>query len=373
MAESAEVHELPSNRLFATGLPRNEFPAQGMPARDAYELIHLGLMVDGQPSMNLASFVTTWMEPEAETLIHEASRKNHIDHEEYPVADLIEEVCVRMLADLFHAPDPTEAVGVATIGSSEAIMLGLLAHKFSWRNRREEAGLPDRQAQRRLRRRDPRRVGQVRQLLRRRDAQDPDAPRPLRDAPRRRRGRRSTRTPSPSARCSARPTSARTTRSRRSTTCSCGSRPRRAGTSPCTSTAPAAGSSPRSPIPTSSGTSASSRSRRSTRRATSTGSSTRASAGWCSATADKLPEDLVFSVNYLGGAQPTFTFNFSRGRAMIQAQFYNFLRLGRSGYKAHRRQHARPTPGTSTSELGGDRPLRDPEPGGWPSRSSPSG
>jgi glutamate decarboxylase len=46
----------------------------------------------------------------------------------------------------------------------------------------------------------------------------------------------------------------------------------------------------------------------------------------------KLPEDLVFSVNYLGGAQPTYTFNFSRGSAMIQAQAYNFLRLGRSGY-----------------------------------------
>ena len=43
-----------------------------------------------------------------------------------------------------------------------------------------------------------------------------------------------------------------------------------------------------------------------------------------------LPEELVFSVNYLGNAQPTFTFNFSRGSAMIQAQYYNFIRLGRS-------------------------------------------
>jgi glutamate decarboxylase len=46
----------------------------------------------------------------------------------------------------------------------------------------------------------------------------------------------------------------------------------------------------------------------------------------------KLPEELVFSVNYLGGAQPTYTFNFSRGSAMVQAQAYNFLRLGRQGY-----------------------------------------
>jgi glutamate decarboxylase len=47
----------------------------------------------------------------------------------------------------------------------------------------------------------------------------------------------------------------------------------------------------------------------------------------------KLPEELVFNVNYLGGAQPTFTFNFSRASAMIQAQYYNFIRLGRAGYR----------------------------------------
>ena len=134
--------DLPANRYFRDPLPRREFPKGGMPARDAYELIHLGLKVDGQPSMNLASFVTTWMEPEADALIMEARATNHIDHEEYPVAEHIEEICARMLADLWNAPDIDRSVGVATIGSSEAIMLGLLAHKFSWRNRRPEAGLP---------------------------------------------------------------------------------------------------------------------------------------------------------------------------------------------------------------------------------------
>ena len=133
--------DLPANRFFRNPLPRREFPATGMPARDAYELIHLGLKVDGQPSMNLASFVTTWMEPEADALVMEARRTNHIDHEEYPVAEHIEQICVRMLADLWHAPDIDRAVGVATIGSSEAIMLGLLAHKFTWRERRRAAGL----------------------------------------------------------------------------------------------------------------------------------------------------------------------------------------------------------------------------------------
>jgi glutamate decarboxylase len=137
-----EEELLPSSRFMTQGVPRHHFPDHGIPARDAYNLIRLGLKVDGQPSMNLASFVTTFMEPEAEQLIAEAIGTNHIDHEEYPVAEIVEHLCIEMLADLWHAPSVPDAVGVATIGSSEAIMLGLLAHKFSWRKRREAAGLP---------------------------------------------------------------------------------------------------------------------------------------------------------------------------------------------------------------------------------------
>ncbi|MGH8826016.1 MAG: pyridoxal-dependent decarboxylase, partial [Jiangellaceae bacterium] len=118
------------------------FPSDGMPPDEAYELLHTALMLDGRETLNLASFVTTWMEPQAETLIHDTLRKNHIDHEEYPAASLVEEGCVHMLGDLFNAPDPSKVVGVGTIGSSEAIMLGLLAHKRNWRNRRRTDGLP---------------------------------------------------------------------------------------------------------------------------------------------------------------------------------------------------------------------------------------
>jgi glutamate decarboxylase len=49
-------------------------------------------------------------------------------------------------------------------------------------------------------------------------------------------------------------------------------------------------------------------------------------------TAD-LPEDLIFRVNYLGGEMPTFALNFSRPGAQVAAQYYNFVRLGFSGYK----------------------------------------
>jgi glutamate decarboxylase len=49
---------------------------------------------------------------------------------------------------------------------------------------------------------------------------------------------------------------------------------------------------------------------------------------------DALPEDLVFRVNYLGGDMPTFALNFSRPGSQVVAQYYNFVRLGRQGYRA---------------------------------------
>jgi glutamate decarboxylase len=46
-----------------------------------------------------------------------------------------------------------------------------------------------------------------------------------------------------------------------------------------------------------------------------------------------LPEDLVFYENYLGKTDATFTLNFSTGSAMVLAQYYNLVRLGRDGYR----------------------------------------
>jgi glutamate decarboxylase len=46
-----------------------------------------------------------------------------------------------------------------------------------------------------------------------------------------------------------------------------------------------------------------------------------------------LPKELIFNVNYLGGEMPTFALNFSRPGAQVAAQYYNFLRLGFSGYR----------------------------------------
>lgn len=42
-------------------------------------------MLDGNPRLNLASFVTTWMEPECDKLIMDSINKNYVDMDEYPV------------------------------------------------------------------------------------------------------------------------------------------------------------------------------------------------------------------------------------------------------------------------------------------------
>jgi len=101
-------------------------------------LIAEDLTLEGNPQRNLATFVTTWMEPEAQRVIAENLHRNFIDHAEYPRTAEIEQRCIRMLADLFHAPG--ETTGARTQGSSEAIMLGALSLKWNWRKRREAAG-----------------------------------------------------------------------------------------------------------------------------------------------------------------------------------------------------------------------------------------
>ncbi|MGZ4934013.1 MAG: glutamate decarboxylase [Halobacteriota archaeon] len=129
-------------RYFCEPVPKYVMPEDGMPAQAAYQLIHDELNLDGNPALNLASFVTTWMEPEVNQLIAESLDKNYVDNDEYPQTTKIQERVVNMLARLFHAPEDCESVGTATIGSSEAIMLGLLAHKWDWRNRRRAEGKP---------------------------------------------------------------------------------------------------------------------------------------------------------------------------------------------------------------------------------------
>jgi glutamate decarboxylase len=126
------------NRFLTHEVPSEAFPEAGMSAEDAMRLVAEDLALEGQPIRNLATFVTTWMEPEAQRIIAGNLHRNFIDHAEYPRTAEIEQRCIRMLADLFNAPGPT--TGARTQGSSEAIMLGSLSLKWNWRRRRSAAG-----------------------------------------------------------------------------------------------------------------------------------------------------------------------------------------------------------------------------------------
>ncbi|BBZ26952.1 glutamate decarboxylase [Mycolicibacterium madagascariense] len=129
-----------TGRLFMAPIPRLRMPDESMDPQAAYRFIHDELMLDGSSRLNLATFVTTWMDPEAEKLMAETFDKNMIDKDEYPATAAIEQRCVCMVADLFHAEglrddDPSSAIGVSTVGSSEAVMLGGLAMSWRWRKK----------------------------------------------------------------------------------------------------------------------------------------------------------------------------------------------------------------------------------------------
>src|SRR5215475_10196167 len=103
----SEAEMFYGSRFLIEDAPDKEFPASGMSALDAMRLVDEELVLEGDPWRNLATFVTTWMEPEAQRLIAENLHRNFIDHAEYPISAEIEQRCVRMLADLFNAPGVT--------------------------------------------------------------------------------------------------------------------------------------------------------------------------------------------------------------------------------------------------------------------------
>jgi glutamate decarboxylase len=121
-------------------IPRHHLPLVETPPDVAYQIIHDELMLDGNARMNLATFVTTWMDPQAEKLMAECLDKNMIDKDEYPQTAELEARCVEILSRLWNAPDAVQATGCSTTGSSEAAMLGGLALKRRWQQARRASG-----------------------------------------------------------------------------------------------------------------------------------------------------------------------------------------------------------------------------------------
>ncbi len=138
-------HEIAINPLFSrdgeVSVPRYRLADQGLLPETAYQVIHDELALDGNARLNLATFVGTWMEPQARVLYAEAADKNMIDKDEYPQTAAIEDRCIHIMADLWNSPSSKDTIGVSTTGSSEACMLGGLVLKRRWQARRKAQGL----------------------------------------------------------------------------------------------------------------------------------------------------------------------------------------------------------------------------------------
>ncbi|KAL4786586.1 pyridoxal phosphate-dependent transferase [Aspergillus varians] len=151
--QSSEYAGVYGTKYAAEELPHYVMNERGMPADVAHRLISDELSLDGNPLLNMASFVTTYMDQQAQDLMANAISKNFIDFEQYPQTARMQTRCVNMIAELFNAPTnansgseaKTEgegegAMGTSTVGSSEAIMLGMLAMKKTWQKKRRAAG-----------------------------------------------------------------------------------------------------------------------------------------------------------------------------------------------------------------------------------------
>lgn len=116
-----------------------EMPETGFSAAVTYQHIHEKLQLEGLPHLNVASFVTTWMETEAEQLAYESINKNLVNVAEYAHTESIHQQVIAMTANLFHADhsgNESGMIGTTTVGSSEAVMLALLTHKWNWNRKR---------------------------------------------------------------------------------------------------------------------------------------------------------------------------------------------------------------------------------------------
>ena len=323
--------ELYGNQFLRSDAPDHRLPQSGMSATDAMRLVSEEMVLDGIPFRNLATFVTTWMEPEAQRLIADNLHRNYIDHAEYPQTAEIEQRCIRMLADLYHAPGPT--VGTRTQGSSEAIMLGALSLKWKWRARREAAG---KSVER------PNLVfgGDVHvvweKFCRYFDVEPriiPLQPHKFTIGPGGRRAASWTRTRSASRPCSGRRSRVTWTTSWASTRCCAGLRDERGLEVPLHVDGASGGFVwpflyPDSPWDFR---------LESVRSINVSGHKyglVYPGLGWLIfREPSDLPEDLVFYENYLGKRDMTFTLNFSTGSSMVLAQYYNFVRYGFEGYR----------------------------------------
>lgn len=116
-------------------LPKYKMPINEQDPRLTLRMVADELLLDGNSRQNLATFCQTWVEPEVIELMKITIDKNIVDKDEYPQTAEIESRCVHILADLWNSPFAQNTVGTSTIGSSEAAMLGGMSLLWRWRDK----------------------------------------------------------------------------------------------------------------------------------------------------------------------------------------------------------------------------------------------
>jgi glutamate decarboxylase len=134
--------EIYASSDVSTPMPKYSMPPHEHDPRHAFQVVVDELMLDGNSRQNLATFCQTWLEPEVHRIMDLTLDKNMVDKDEYPQTAALEERCVHMLADLWGSPEAANTVGTSTTGSSEAAMLGGLAMLRRWRARQKASGRP---------------------------------------------------------------------------------------------------------------------------------------------------------------------------------------------------------------------------------------
>ena len=123
--------------------PSEFIPEHRTPAPTAYQIVKDETFPQTQPRLNLATFVTTYMDDYGTRLMNEAVGINYIDETEYPRVAVMCGRCINMVANMWNTPEKGEwKTGAVGIGSSEACMLGGVAAWLRWRERRKAAGKP---------------------------------------------------------------------------------------------------------------------------------------------------------------------------------------------------------------------------------------
>ena len=134
--------------IFASDRVLSPAPAETIPQHPtdpqvAYEMVKEETYAQTNPMLNLATFVTTYMDEYATRLMNESININYIDETEYPRVAVINGKCINILANLWNTPEKRKwKTGAVGIGSSEACMLGGIAAWLRWKQRRKAQGKP---------------------------------------------------------------------------------------------------------------------------------------------------------------------------------------------------------------------------------------